>query len=150
MSCLSNSLDNSSPQNLTDVLENENQPNNKTLVLTAFDMNDLKNDSIKNHNFLEGMYSDSYFPGFLVDKCKTILLQLCLAIETQSPKDLTALYSLTHKSTEQINDLEGEFYENGSEIETAARECLGFEFSFIAKTYGFEADVEELIAPRNW
>ena len=33
---------------------------------------------------------------------------------------------------------------------TAARECIASEFYNIATAYGFEADIEELIAPREW
>lgn len=43
------------------------------------------------------------------------------------------------------------FLHADSELETAAREILGEEFAFIASAYGFdEADVEELIATRDW
>ncbi|MPN01681.1 hypothetical protein SDC9_148892 [bioreactor metagenome] len=36
-------------------------------------------------------------------------------------------------------------------METAARECIAADFEAIAKAYGFEdADVEELIALREW
>lgn len=110
----------------------------------------LNNQTMKDHDFLSCMYDDSYFPTFLVDMCKQILLDLCGEIERTKPSSLDALYALTHHSTEQLNDLENEFFENNSEIETGARECLGMDFEFIATTYGFDADVEELIAPRNW
>jgi hypothetical protein len=60
------------------------------------------------------------------------------------------LYPLTHAATNAINDLENEFFDNNSEIETAARECLAVNFEYIATAYGFEADIEELIATRNW
>ncbi len=55
------------------------------------------------------MYTDSYFPKFLVCKCKIILLELCQNIETKKPSNLKELYILTHTSTEKINDLQGEF-----------------------------------------
>ena len=96
------------------------------------------------------MYSDSYFPKFLVDKGKAILVDLCLQIENEQPKNLEDLYKLTHAATEKFNDLEKVFDANGSEIETAARESIAADFEFIAHTYGYKADVEELIAPRNW
>ena len=35
-------------------------------------------------------------------------------------------------------------------VETGAREAIGGDFDFIAKTYGYNADIEELIATRNW
>lgn len=96
------------------------------------------------------MYSDSYFPKVLVDKCKNILLELCDNIETQNPQNHKELYTLTQAATIKINNLQDEFYEYDSEIETGARECLGADFDFIAKAYGFNADIEELIATRDW
>lgn len=113
--------------------------------------NQINNEKLKNYKFLEGMYDDSCFPDFLVDKGKQLLVELCMAIETQKPQDLNALYVITHATTEQFNELAEEFYENDSEIETAARECIALDFEFIAKTYGYEnADIEELIATREW
>ncbi|MFA0963812.1 DUF5713 family protein [Roseivirga sp. BDSF3-8] len=82
---------------------------------------------------------------------KNVLVTLCFQIESEKPKDLEALYALTHEATERINDLEDDFFAQGSEIETAAREIIAIEFEYIAQSYGFaEADIEELIAPRNW
>lgn len=111
---------------------------------------ELKNEKVRSYSFLKEMYDDSYFPNHLVDKGKNILLNLCSKIETTKPKNLKELYSITHKSTEDFNDLQEEFYQNDSEIETAARECIAMDFEFIANAYGFEADVEELIATRDW
>lgn len=96
------------------------------------------------------MYDDYYFPNHLVDKGKSILVNLCFEIETKQPKTLQDLYTLTHLATEKFNDLQEEFYENDSEIETAARESIAEDFEFIANSYGFDADIEELIATRDW
>jgi hypothetical protein len=43
-----------------------------------------------------------------------------------------------------------EFEENDSELETAARKAIAEDFERIATAYGFDADIEELIAPRDW
>ena len=110
----------------------------------------INNEKLKSYAFLKCMYDDAYFPKFLVDKGKSILVELCLEIEATQPKNLDELYKLTHASTEKFNNLEDEFYKNDSEIETAARECIGENFEFIATSYGFKADREELIATRNW
>jgi len=110
----------------------------------------LKNEIIKNYSFLADMYSDAYFPNFLVDKVKNILLEFCKKIETEQPKNLDELYQLSHTATELINDLEKEFDAADSEIETVARETIGMDFDFIANIYNFDADVEMLIAPRDW
>jgi hypothetical protein len=111
---------------------------------------DLMNQKIRDHKFLDCMYQDPYFPPFLVDKCKNILLVLCGEIESKKPANLDGLYELTHAATRRLNDLQHEFFANNSEIETGARECLGADFAFISETYGFNPDVEQLIAPRDW
>ena len=51
---------------------------------------------ILQHAFLDEMYRDSYFPDALVDKGKDILLRLCDSIELEKPRDIEALYVLTH------------------------------------------------------
>lgn len=110
----------------------------------------LKNEKVKGYSFLEGMYLDSYFPNVVVDKVKNVLVELCAKIEVQQPKGLDVLYKLTHAATELINELESDFDAAGSEIETVAREVIAEDFDFIANTYNFNADLEMLIAPRNW
>ncbi|WP_062430070.1 DUF5713 family protein [Herbidospora daliensis] len=103
------------------------------------------------HPFLAGMYRDPYFPDELVDKGKAVLLRLCDRIEAEQPGDLAALYALTHAATDEFNALDEEFHEADSEIETAARELIAEDFWFIASAYGFDdADIEELIATRDW
>jgi Family of unknown function (DUF5713) len=112
---------------------------------------ELSNKVLKNYPFLNEMYQDEYFPNHCVDMGKEILLDLCFQIEHQKPQTLEELYHLTHTATEKFNDLEEVFYENDSEIETVARDCIGTDFHFIATTYGFvDADIEELIATREW
>ncbi|WP_353171221.1 DUF5713 family protein [Acinetobacter rudis] len=111
----------------------------------------IQNTVVLQHAFLEQMYNDAYFPNHLVDQVKDILLKLCGQIETEQPQDLDSLYALTHQATEKINDLQEAFDEENSEIETVARESIAEEFDFIAEAYNFkDADIEELIAPRDW
>ncbi|WCM42663.1 DUF5713 family protein [Flavobacterium sp. CBA20B-1] len=111
----------------------------------------LINEKIRNHSFLAEMYQDTYFPTKCVDKGKEILLELCFKIEMEKPQTIEDLYQLTHLYTDKFNDLQEDFEENDSEIETAARDCIGMDFRFIADSYGFaEADTEELIATRDW
>lgn len=111
----------------------------------------ISNLEILKHQFLADMAGDSYYPGFLVEKGRQILLSLCEQIEAEKPVDLDSLYKLTHAATDRFNDLAEEFYENESDIETVARECIGADFDFVAQAYGFhDADIEELIATRDW
>lgn len=131
---------------------NQNSPEEKEKQLPMqVDQMNLKNETVRNYQFLAGMYDDDYYPDFLVDKCKQILLDLCDGIEKEKPANLDELYRLTHASTKRINELENEFDANDSELETIARELLAEDFLKIATAYGFEdADIEELIATRNW
>ncbi len=111
----------------------------------------LTNEAVRNYKFLKEMYADSYFPDIVVDKGRDILLNLCFQIEQQQPKNLDELYELTHEATEEFNELQNDFADHDSEIETGARECIAEDFLFIAHEYGFEeADVEELIGTRDW
>ena len=111
----------------------------------------IANEKIKNHPWLADMYADGYFPDFLVDKIKVILLDLCEQIEREQPTTDEALLKLTHAATERINALAEEFEENDSELETGAREAMGADFDFIVRAYGFaDIDIEDVIAPRDW
>ena len=111
---------------------------------------EITNEKIKAYSFLDEMYRDNYFPNSLVDKGKEILLDLCLKIEATKPSSTKDVYNLTHAATEQFNQLALEFEEQGSEIETAARDNIGMDIDFILKTYGYDVDIEEAIAPRDW
>ncbi|MFI1418712.1 DUF5713 family protein [Streptomyces sp. NPDC020731] len=111
----------------------------------------ISNERVTAHPFLSALYRDDYYPDHVVDRGRAVLLALCERIEAERPADLAALYALTHAATEEFNDLEAEFEAAGSEIETVARDEMGGEFRFVARAYGFDdADVEELIAPRDW
>lgn len=111
----------------------------------------ITNPTMQAHSFLAGMYADDYFPDFLVDECKQILIKLCEAIEHHKPADTGALFTLTHAAVESINRLEAEFEENSSELETGAREALADDFGTILEAYGFvDADLEDAISNRDW
>ena len=49
-----------------------------------------------------------------------------------------------------INDLQEEFDENDSEIETVARDCIGESVAYILAWFGIPIDVEEAIRERDW
>lgn len=100
---------------------------------------------------LEGMYRDGYFPNNLVDKVRDVILQACRDIEAETPATEQELYVITCRATDRINDLQDEFEDNESEIETVARDDIAVTFGYVAVTYGFpDADLEELVATRDW
>lgn len=107
----------------------------------------ISNQRVTAHAFLETLYRDGYYPDRAVDRGKEILLRLCERIEADRPADLAALYVLTQAATEEFNDLQDDDFD----IETVAREEIAGNFRFVADAYGFaDADVEELIATRDW
>ncbi|WP_405493371.1 DUF5713 family protein [Streptomyces sp. NBC_00096] len=111
----------------------------------------ITNQQVAGRTFLRQLYADDYYPDPVLDKGRDILLRLCERIEAERPSGLPALYVLTGAATEEFNLLEAEFEAAGSEIETVAREEIAEDFWFVASAYGFtDADVEELIAPREW
>jgi hypothetical protein len=110
----------------------------------------ITNPKLHDYRFLADMYRDSYFPDALVDKGKHILIQLCEQIEAQRPASDEELYTLTHAATEAFNTLAEEFTAHGSDIETVARDVIATDFDLIVKAYGFDVDIEEVIAPRDW
>lgn len=109
------------------------------------------NHLVSEYSFLEELYRDGYYPDHVVDEGKAILLRMCDRIEAERPADLSALYVITQAATEEFNQLQDDFEEAGSDIETVAREAIAMDFDFVAAAYGFaDADIEELVATRDW
>ncbi|MCI8326638.1 MAG: hypothetical protein HFI37_02560 [Lachnospiraceae bacterium] len=54
------------------------------------------------------------------------------------------------KMTLAVNDLQEEFEENDSEIETAARESIGETVAYILEWFEIGIDVEDAIRERDW
>ncbi|WP_444930916.1 DUF5713 family protein [Microbulbifer sp. SSSA002] len=113
-------------------------------------MKRLSEEEVEQLNLLKEMYRDGWFPNHLVDRVKGVLIEICRKIESGNPKNEEELYVITHRATEKINDLQSDFEEEGSEIETVARDSIAVSFGKVAEAYGFEVDLEELIAPRDW
>ena len=74
-----------------------------------------------NYKLLDEMYQDDYYPAFPLDEA------VC-----------------------GINDLQEEFDENDSEIETVARECIAATVAYILEWFGIPIDTEEAIRERDW
>ena len=116
----------------------------------SFPIKKLTDQEIEKLRPLTEMYQDGYFPEHLVDRLKNVLVDVCRSIEATEPKSLDELYVITHAATEKINDLQEAFEEAESEIETVARDSIAVSFGKVATAYGFEADLEDLVATRDW
>lgn len=102
-----------------------------------------------NFPFLPDMYADGYFPKDLVDKVRDVIQDAALFIG-QGGHSLDAVQSELDSMTEKINDLQAEFEDRGSEIETAARDSIGTTVEAILKFFEVDIDTEEAIRVRDW
>lgn len=100
---------------------------------------------------LESMYKDGYFPDFLVDKVKKLIQDIIELLET-GEKDLEKIQDKFDKMTQAINELQEEFEDNDSEIETVARDSIGETVEYILKWFDIDIDIdaEEAIRERDW
>ena len=102
-----------------------------------------------NYQMLAEMYQDDYYPDFLVDKISALLRKVIALLENDET-DLKVIQSALDEAVEGINDLQAEFDENDSEIETVARDCIGTTVDYILEWFGIPIDVEEAIRERDW
>ena len=102
-----------------------------------------------NYKLLDEMYQDEYYPNFLVDKVKDELQKVIDLLESGETNTETVQEKLDEVVC-AINDLQEEFDENDSEIETVARDCIGVTVEYILEWFGIPIDTEEAIRERDW
>ena len=98
---------------------------------------------------LAAMYGDGYFPDFLVDKVKNLVQNVIGFLET-GERDLDKIQDKFDEMTLAINDLEEEFEENESELETVARDSIGETVAYILEWFDIELKAEDAIRERDW
>ena len=103
----------------------------------------------KNYKLLDEVYQDEYFPDFLVDKVKEEIQKVIDLLES-GEADTEAIQEKLDEMTCAINDLQKEFDENDSEIETVARDCIGVTVGYILDWFNIPIDMEEAIRERDW
>ena len=103
----------------------------------------------KNYKLLKEMYEDDYYPVFLVDKVRDELQKVIDLLET-GETNTDVIQEKLDEVVCAINDLQEEFDENDSEIETVARDSIGVTVDYILKWFGISIDIEEAIRERDW
>lgn len=103
----------------------------------------------ENYPLLEAMYRDGYFPDFLVDKVKDRILDAVHFLET-GEQDLKKIQKKFDEMTLAINNLEEEFEEHDSELETVARDSIAETVAYILKWFDIGLDAEDAIGERDW
>ena len=89
------------------------------------------------------------YPTFLVDKVKDELQKVIHLLES-GETDTEVVQETLDEAVCGINDLQDEFYENDSEIETVARECIAANVAYILEWFNIPIDTEEAIRERDW
>ena len=102
-----------------------------------------------NYKLLDEMYQDEYYPDFLVDKIKDALQKVIDLLE-RGAAGTEVVQETLDEAVCGINDLQEEFDENDSEIETVARDCIGVTVAYILEWFGIPIDIEEAIRERDW
>lgn len=103
----------------------------------------------EDYELLKDMYQDEYFPDFLVDKIKN-LVQNVIAFLEAGETDAEKIQDKLDEMTWAINDLQEEFEENDSELETSARESIAETVGYVLKWFHIDIDVEDAISERDW
>lgn len=98
---------------------------------------------------LSDMRHDEYFPEFLVDKVEALIREVIALLES-GERDIEVIQAALDKMTLAINDLQEEFEENDSEIETAARDSIGETVEYILEWFDIGIDIEAAIGERDW
>ena len=102
-----------------------------------------------NYDLLNEMYQDDYYPNFLVDKIRNELQKVIDLLEI-GEKDINIIQEKMDEIICSINNLQDEFDENDSEIETVARDSIGVTVEKILDYFGIDIDIEEAIRERDW
>ncbi len=103
----------------------------------------------ESYTLLSDMRNDEYFPEFLVDKIEMLIKEVIDLLEggvTEPVKVQAAL----DRMTLGINDLQEEFEENDSEIETVARDSIGETVEYVLKWFDIDIEIETALGERDW
>lgn len=103
----------------------------------------------ENYILLKDMVEDDYYPNFLVDKVKDCITPVIALLES-GERDKEVIQAKLDDMTLAINDLQEEFDENGSEIETVARDSIGVTVKYVLDWFGIDIDAEDAIRERDW
>jgi len=99
--------------------------------------------------FLPEMYEDDYFPNKQVDKVKGAIQKVAAFLE-KGPADPEKVQQKLDKMTLAINELQEDFEDHDSELETAARESIAETVERMLAHFHVDIDIEEALREREW
>lgn len=103
----------------------------------------------ESYQLLSDMRNDEYFPEFLVDRIEALIKEVIALLEG-GETNIPTVQAALDEMTLGINDLQEEFEENDSEIETVARDSIGETVEYVLKWFGIDIDIETAIGERDW
>lgn len=103
----------------------------------------------ENYVLLEDMVNDDYYPKFLVDKVKDLIIPVIDLLEN-GEENKTVIQKALDTMTLAINDLQEEFDEHDSELETVARDSIATTIGDILEYFDIDIDIETALAERDW
>lgn len=99
--------------------------------------------------YLPEMYADDYFPSKQVDKVKSAIQKVVNLLEKGNASP-AKIQDKLDQMTEKINELQEDFEDNDSEIETGARESIADTVQRILTHFNVDIDIEEALRGRDW
>lgn len=103
----------------------------------------------KNYSLIKDMVNDDYYPQFLVEKIKALIIPVIDLLEN-GETNVNIIQEKLDEMTLAINDLQEDFDENGSEIETVARDSIAVTIGYIMEWFGIDIDTETALRERDW
>lgn len=99
--------------------------------------------------FLPDMYADSYFPTSEVDKVKAAIQKVVVFLEKGSASTKKIQKKLDDM-TLTINELQNDFVDHDSELETGARESIAETVERVLAHFNVAIDIEDALGERDW
>ena len=99
---------------------------------------------------LQNMFEDTYYPQFLVEKIKWQFIHLIEFLEGTDVKEISLIQDKLDEFTIFINNLQQEFWDQDSEIETVASESITNTLEYILNWFKVDVGIEDALREREW
>lgn len=100
-------------------------------------------------DLLPDMYADAYFPNSEVDKVRAAIQKVVTFLE-KGGASTKKIQQKLDEMTLTINELQNDFADHDSEIETGARESIAETVERILAHFHVAIDIEEALGERDW
>lgn len=103
----------------------------------------------KQYILLEQLYEDSFYPQYMLDKIKLMLLDFIFYIE-ENPTGITDVGNKIFELVEEVKSMQDEFIAEESEFDALAKETLLRDIEYIIKWYHLPVNLEKELTKREW